>query len=128
MVKKKKSKLEMGCVVLTLSFLILIISSFVTFNVFTARYAPQSFINKAKLGMTVSEVKNSFPEELLLADIHPIKDTKYSYAKVCAEQRNLNPTYLVVYHNLYWPITTATACYLYFDENKIYIGHYMSSS
>ncbi|MCD4652548.1 hypothetical protein K8T06_01275 [bacterium] len=88
---------------------------------------PRRYIKQLKTGMTYEEIIDMVPAKFISHDIHSADQSSISYARI-ADKKNIDPEYLMVLSDTLWPITQATACYLFFDEDKCLIYHFTSSS
>ena len=119
-----KKAMAVGClgtVILCIGFVVLI-------GVALRHGDPVPYYRQLEEGMSYAEIKRIVPERFIDADLHLLHDTPYSIAEARARETGIDPQYLMVLTNLYWPITTATACYLFFDEDKMLVWHFKSAS
>ena len=91
-------------------------------------FSPQSYVGHLKKGMSYAEVSSIIPRRIVAADLHPISGAKDEYGRLSMQRKGIQATHMVVLQDILWPLTQATVCYLYFDDNKQLVDWFMSSS
>lgn len=89
---------------------------------------PQTYVNRLTKGMTYSQVSAAIPGRLVVADLHTIADSKFEFGRVSMERMGVHATRMMVLEDTLWPITQATVCFLYFDDQDRLVDWFTSSS
>ena len=91
-------------------------------------FSPQSYVPRLQKGMSYAEVTSIIPRRIVTSDIISINDAKDDYGRITMKRKGIRATHMVVLQDVLWPLTQATVCYLYFDDNKQLVDWCMSSS
>ena len=119
-------------IVVVFSFLTIFVCCSLNFAAFLVRVVainqPGPYVEQLSIGMNYNKVMERIPEKFISSDLHPVVEEKYSYPIKVARKKGYEPAYIMVLSDTLWPLTTATACYLFFNEEKCLIYHFTSSS
>lgn len=89
---------------------------------------PRTYVKRLKVGMPYTQVSSTIPRRLIAADLHPISDSKFVFGRKSVERKGIKATRMMVLEDTLWPITQASVCFLYFDDEDRLVYWFVSSS
>ena len=112
-----------------LAIILLMIVTLITVSHVADRFFnPSRYVKQLSKGMTYDQVLELIPSRLVAEELHSISESRSDFGRMNMKQLGIQATDVMLLHDILWPITQATGCFLYFDENRVLVGWHITSS
>ena len=81
------------------------------------------YANSCIQGDSYEKIDKEIPWWLVHRQIHKFDKTDIHYVKPGAEEKNIEPEYVMVIENRFFPFNWPHGYALYFDENKLFLDY-----
>jgi hypothetical protein len=112
-----------------LAIILLMIVTLITVSHVADRFFnPSRYVKQLSKGMTYDQVLELIPSRLVAEELHSISESRSDFGRMNMKQLGIQATDVMLLQDILWPITQATGCFLYFDENRVLVGWHITSS